>query len=366
MPMILLIEDEQDLRENLVDTLTFEGYDLITAANGLQGIELAAAHEPDLILSDIMMPKMDGYSALVALQKDDKTAHIPVIFLSAANDRSYIRHGMELGAEDYLTKPFTHAELLSTIKARLQRNDVRGKHLSETISSARKNLARRVVHEMRSPLVSLNIVQEVFSRQFEQMTPEMVQEYLAIQREGSQRLTHLVEQMVFLNELDSGTITAETVLEHRRPIPIADLFNVGIVEAKKFSYHHASKSIKNMAEAVQKTLNVETRLLKHALGEVISNALIYSPPDKEVELNYWVEDTSAYLSVLDHGPGIPARELPIILSQGKNPGDDDLTQQGMGFGLYLARMLVDLHQGMLIVNSQEGRGTQIVMKLPID
>lgn len=125
MPMILLIEDEQDLRENLVDTLTFEGYDLITAANGLQGIELAAAHEPDLILSDIMMPKMDGYSALVALQKDDKTAHIPVIFLSAANDRSYIRHGMELGAEDYLTKPFTHAELLSTIKARLQRNDVR-------------------------------------------------------------------------------------------------------------------------------------------------------------------------------------------------------------------------------------------------
>ena len=365
MPTILLIEDEQDLRENLVDTLTFEGFDLLTAENGVQGIELAMAHEPDLILSDVMMPEMDGYSALVALQEDEKTAHIPVIFLSAATDRSFVRHGMELGAEDYLTKPFTNAELLSTIKARLVRFNHREEHLSKTIDVVRKNLARRVVHEMRSPLVSLNIVQEVFSRQFDQLTPDMIQEYLGIQREGSQRLTHLVEQMVFLSELDSESITKETVKENRNPVPIADLFNVGLVEARKFAYSHAEHPIKNMVESFRMPITVETRLIKHALAEIITNALVYSPQDKAVELNCWIEDTSAYLSVLDHGPGIPSRELPIILSQGKNPGDDDLSNQGLGFGLYLARLLVDLHNGMLIVNSQEGRGTQVVMKLPI-
>jgi CheY-like chemotaxis protein len=118
---ILIIEDEYDLREEIGDILRLEGYTTIQAANGAAGVELAAQHRPALILCDISMPKMDGYAVLLELRKNPNTAAIPFIFLTARTDRSFMRHGMELGADDYLTKPFTSSELLSAIKARLER-----------------------------------------------------------------------------------------------------------------------------------------------------------------------------------------------------------------------------------------------------
>ncbi len=118
---VLVIDDEAPLREEVVDMLSFEGYDVISAHDGASGLQQIEVGKPDLIVCDVAMPQMDGYQLLNKVRADPSLSSVPFIFLTAHSDRSFMRYGMELGADDYLTKPFTHDELLSAIKTRQQR-----------------------------------------------------------------------------------------------------------------------------------------------------------------------------------------------------------------------------------------------------
>ncbi len=121
MNKILVIDDNADIRENTAEILELAGYKTFTAENGKLGVELAMKENPDLIVCDIMMPVLDGYGVLHLLNKNEKTRHIPFIFLSAKTERSDLRKGMEMGADDYITKPFEEIELLNAIEVRLQK-----------------------------------------------------------------------------------------------------------------------------------------------------------------------------------------------------------------------------------------------------
>jgi PAS domain S-box-containing protein len=123
MKTILIIEDDQTLRENTAEFLTEEGYNVIFAEDGLVGVQLAMKHLPDLILCDIMMPNMNGYDFFKTIQQIKATSTIPLVFLTAKTEREDIRTGMQLGADDYITKPFDLNELLQTIKVRLEKHD---------------------------------------------------------------------------------------------------------------------------------------------------------------------------------------------------------------------------------------------------
>lgn len=119
MKNVLLIEDDAVLRENTAELLELANYKVTTAANGIIGLEMAKQHAPDIIVCDIMMPELDGYGVLNGLSKKDETKYIPFIFLSAKTERQDIRKGMDLGADDYITKPFNEDELISAIESRL-------------------------------------------------------------------------------------------------------------------------------------------------------------------------------------------------------------------------------------------------------
>ncbi|ERT08809.1 diguanylate cyclase domain protein [Lyngbya aestuarii BL J] len=121
MTKVLIIEDEDSIRENIAELLEIEEFEVETAINGIQGLQQAKKSIPDLILCDVMMPKLDGYEVLTELRKQPETANIPFIFLTAKGERSDLRQGMNLGADDYLTKPCSSKELLEAIVARLQR-----------------------------------------------------------------------------------------------------------------------------------------------------------------------------------------------------------------------------------------------------
>jgi DNA-binding NarL/FixJ family response regulator len=123
MKKILVIEDEPDMRRNLATVLRLEKYQPITAENGRVGVELVKKEKPDLILCDVMMPELDGYGVLQALRENADTALIPFIFLTAKGQKEDLRSGMNLGADDYLTKPVPKAELLKAIEARLLRSE---------------------------------------------------------------------------------------------------------------------------------------------------------------------------------------------------------------------------------------------------
>ena len=124
MKRILVIEDEPEMRRNITVLLRYHEYDTIEAEDGRKGLELARSETPDLILCDVMMPELDGYGVLKALQQDARLALIPFIFLTARGDKDDLRSGMNLGADDYLTKPVGNQELVSAIEARLRRSEL--------------------------------------------------------------------------------------------------------------------------------------------------------------------------------------------------------------------------------------------------
>lgn len=123
MTKILIIEDNDNIRENVVEILELSGYEVFEANNGKTGVEIALKMKPDIVLCDIMMPELDGYGVLHFLQKNPETQTIPIIFLTAKAERVDIRKGMELGVDDYLTKPFDDLELLRAIEARLKKRE---------------------------------------------------------------------------------------------------------------------------------------------------------------------------------------------------------------------------------------------------
>ncbi|MEG4812180.1 EAL domain-containing response regulator [Microcoleus sp. F8-D3] len=123
MKKILVIEDEQVIRENILKLLKAEGFDVTGAENGAKGLDAAVSNVPDVILCDVTMPELDGYGVLVALRSNPVTATLPFVFLTGKADRSEMRQGMELGADDYLTKPFTKAELVGAISSRLKKQE---------------------------------------------------------------------------------------------------------------------------------------------------------------------------------------------------------------------------------------------------
>lgn len=132
MKKILLIEDNPEVRENTSEILELAGYSVATAENGKVGVELAQKEKPDLIICDIMMPELDGYGVLHILAKKEETAAIPFIFLTAKTEKTDIRKGMNLGADDYLTKPFDDTDLLNAIEARLQKATMQKKKYENT------------------------------------------------------------------------------------------------------------------------------------------------------------------------------------------------------------------------------------------
>jgi DNA-binding response OmpR family regulator len=158
---ILIIEDNRDVRENISEILSLSGYETLTATNGKEGVERAVKEQPDLILCDVMMPELDGYGVLRILSKNQASASIPFIFLTAKTEMTDMRRGMTLGADDYITKPFDDVELLDTIEVRLQKkrpvtnqdpghssmNTLSGERIFETLQTVFADAESRIIRK---------------------------------------------------------------------------------------------------------------------------------------------------------------------------------------------------------------------------
>jgi CRP-like cAMP-binding protein len=140
---VLIIEDNNDIRENVVEILELAGYTVFAASNGKAGVDLALKNIPDIILCDIMMPELDGYGVLYMLSKSAQMASTPFIFLTAKAERTDLRKGMEMGADDYLTKPFDDMDLLNAIESRLKKKEILEKFYSKTLDNLNALISKK-------------------------------------------------------------------------------------------------------------------------------------------------------------------------------------------------------------------------------
>ena len=366
MTKILVIEDEAPLRESIVDTLTFEGYDVVEAENGQQGWQQARSEKPDLIVCDIAMPELNGYELLLKLRENPSTALLPFIFLTARADRPFMRHGMELGADDYLTKPFSHADLLAAINARLARHSAikqasGGSHDWEGLKA---EFMRLITHELRTPLVSINAVQDIVEQQLKFLSAEELQELLTIQRSGSQRLNHLVEQTLLLTEIRMESLTSDTVAEKGMETTIWEVLTSSTNMARRFAYRNRDLAIHIDDRDGNAKLTGIISALRHVFAEIIANALAFSPEDGQVEVVQWTSERKIFVAVKDRGPGIPEEMIDRVLDEFEQFDRQHREQQGLGLGLPLARKVVEIHGGELHILPNEGGGTKVIVQLP--
>lgn len=152
MTCILIIEDEDLIRESLEDLLLAEGFKVITAENGERGMHLAKQNQPDLILCDVRMPIFNGYEVLEWLRQDKELSTVPFLFLTSMMDRHSTRKGMSLGADDYLEKPCTKDELLAAIAARLGKQKAIDQRIAEKMDALRRSITLSLPHELQTPL----------------------------------------------------------------------------------------------------------------------------------------------------------------------------------------------------------------------
>ncbi len=365
MTKVLVIEDERYLLEDITELLQYTDFEVQSASSGKLGLTLAHDYAPDLIICDIMMPDLDGYEVLEQIRNNPDTANTPFIFLTAKADRESMRQGMELGADDYLTKPFTSAELLSAINTRLRRQSQIAVHSEQKLDNVKRQLTRMVTHELRTPLISINTVVDVISRQIGQLSQSELQELLDTISAGSKRLSHRVEQLVFITQLEAGMLSRDSVTQDGMPMRMWEMLVAANNLARRFAYQQQpGVSVKLHDHDRDAVVLSNPPALKQALAELIANAVKFSPADSQVSITQWQSGAKVMISVVDEGPGIPERRLEEALEGFSQLDRETTEQQGMGMGLALAEGIIQAHGGTLDILSIVAKGTQVTVTLP--
>ena len=220
MIRILVIEDDASVLDNLEDILTLENFQVFTARNGREGVDMALRQLPDLVVCDVMMPEMDGYAVVKCLREEPATKTIPFIFLTAKAERLDYREGMESGADDYVTKPFRPQELINAIEVRLarhaslmqpyhdetQRSTNLSKQLKDSteLANIKENLLDQLSQDLREPLSNVNLALHMLGKA---QTDAERERYLSILRQEYAREMRLLKDVANLREM----VTAENL-----------------------------------------------------------------------------------------------------------------------------------------------------------
>lgn len=369
MTHILVIEDEEHIRRNMAETLEFNDYTVRTADCGTTGLNLALTQQPDLIICDIMMDDMDGYEVLNKVRENAATATTPFIFVTARADRRSMRTGMEMGADDYLTKPFTTHELINAVRIRLDRHNMLASASNSRLHHLRDRLNRMISQELQDPLESVNMIVDVISRQIGHLSREEVNDLLNTVSIGTRRMNRAISQMDIMMQLTSGQLTPETINKTGRSMRLWEIVVTAIDMAHHYGFQRRDVFI-NFGDFDKGTwVLCDPVSLKQALAELILNALLHSPQDTQVDVTQWDDDDCLWIQVEDRGPGMSTAQLQAALNSlyDRNTASDDCEQaEKMGIGLSLAKGIIEAHNGTLDIRTALNRGTRVTVRLPAD
>lgn len=354
---ILIIEDEDDIRQTLQDLLELNGHTVLAAADGRAGLALAE-RQPELILCDINMPGMDGYGVLAALREHPRCRDIPFIFLTALADRAALRRGMTLGADDYITKPFTEREILDAIAARVQRQRPLRERLEALLAERQREAGAAWSHELMTPLNGVLGGLQLIEAEADAIKPEELKDLLALIREGAERQQRLSRQLVLYFELVQ--LKSAPPNPARLGCEAGSCVAAGATEAAARFRREADVTVK----CDDARLPLAATHLSAAVAELTGNALCFSSPGQRVTVT-GTDTTGRYtIAVTDQGPGLTAEQCrtfgPFVQF-----GRAKREQQGLGLGLASAQLVAELAGGRLTLEpGPDGRGLRAVMDLP--
>ena len=361
MKRILVIEDAADIRDIIAETLRLKGWEPLLAPDGEVGITLANSQVPDLVLCDIRMPKMDGYAVLQKIRSTPATATVPFVFLTGLGERPQIRQGMELGADDYLLKPFTPRELIGAIEARLQKQAVLTESAEQKIHELRESLSFALPHELGTPLNTILGFSSLIAESPSLSLAE-IREYASFIQNSGERLRDLIEKFLLYAQLElmaSDPLQLKG-LATRPPAPTRDT----VITSAEKAAQHCKRLIDFTIEAAEVEHRVGAAHLERMIRELVSNACNFSEAGQPVKITSGKKGAEFFVRVLDRGKGFSTDQISRVNTTVQF--DRRLQeQQGVGLGLAITRKLAELYGGSLQILSIPGQETSVSIYLPL-
>jgi DNA-binding response OmpR family regulator/anti-sigma regulatory factor (Ser/Thr protein kinase) len=355
---ILIIDDEAQLADVLAQNLENNGYIVLRAANAKTGWELAHERLPDLILCDIEMPDKDGRLLLQEMRADPELGHRQIVLMTGKESYANSRAAMDLGADDFLLKPFAISELLRCVAARLKRAALSRQIDDRVLAELRLSLQPTLPHKLFTPLAGILGLTQLLEEGLDTLRPVEIRQDLRGIHDAGRQLHRNLRNYLLLMELEfegqarpNAWLDAETVIEG---------LNAGI-NAAGAQHHRASDIIRELSGG---SLRANLTDLSTVAGELVDNALRYSRQGTPINVRAWSDGTKVHFTVTDTGRGMTELQLEQIAAVQRLEGNLRV-QQDLGFGLVLVHRLILNLGGRLQIKSEAGKGCTCHISLPV-
>jgi signal transduction histidine kinase len=353
---VLIADDNADIRE-YVRRLLEGSYTVEAVESGTRALEAARARPPDLVLSDVMMPGLDGFGLLRELKADACTAHVPVILLSARAGEEATVEGLEAGADDYLVKPFAARELIARVdgSVRLARERARRERLIQERADFEQQLIGIVSHDLRNPLAAISLSAEVLLHGAD--IQERQRRPLGRIVSSAERTTRMIRDLLDFTQARLGGGLPI------KPEPL-DLHALARQMSEEHQVAHPGRQLQVEARGNGHGVWDADRLAQ-VLGNLLGNALRYSPPGTPVRVRTFGQVDQVVLEVHNTGTPIPVDVLPRLFQpMQRGAGASDTSSRGVGLGLYIVKHIVEAHGGTIQASSTEEGHITFTVTLP--
>lgn len=361
MQKILVIEDEELLRSSLIELLEIEDYEVIGAKDGVDGVQKAVDELPDLIICDIMMPRMNGYEVIKNLKENPLTETIPFIFLTAKADKVDSRFGMDLGADDYLTKPFNKTDLYNSISSRIKKQKVVVQKYDKKIQNLKSNLASTLPHELRTPLNGILASSQFLLQEVDDLSKTEVRELLHTIYTSGKRLSQLVTNYLLYSEIELISYDAEACakLQNQKIYSIKEV----IENVFKTKFADDNRLLDLKMNIVDAEVNFSESYFKKMCEELADNAFKFSERNQTVKISTEVADGNLFIRVANVNNlniNITADDVSAYVQFNR----DNFEQQGSGMGLAIIKKLMAIYNGKLNVKNLEYNYIEFSVQIP--
>ncbi len=360
---ILVIDDNTDITQIVSVMLRGKGYEVLPASGGTEALKLLEQRRPDLILCDILMPDMDGFQVFQAVRADRRWRAIPFAFMTALTDEQTRLSSSELGAEAFITKPFTRQELLSVVAGILRRTDELQSYTLDEVDSFKAQLLFMITHELNTPLSVIRMLADSMRNNLDHLSRERLAEYMELLSRSVGDLSYVIESMLLALQIDSGR-AARAFDTWGAPLALSVVLDTVAAKAKAKAAQRQVRLRRTGFEAPIWVAGHEEQL-QQVFGRILNNAITFSPAGETVTVSLRQEGGRALASISDHGPGMTQAEVAAAFERFRQINREQQEQQGIGLSLSLVRALVEIHGGEIIVDSTPGRGSSFTVALPL-